>query len=238
MNSSTMTKIYCDIADKKEIKKFINHPLVSGFTTNPTLMKQAGVKNYEEYCKNLLKLLKKVNKSISFEVLADDHENMKRQALKINSWGKNIYVKIPVVNSKGKFQGKLISELIEKKVKLNITAVFSVDQTKKILKNVYKDSDIIISIFAGRLGDSGKDPIEIFKKSIQIKKKFKKVKILWASTREILHFINAKKIKCEIITMPPQMISKLTGLGTGSRMLSIKTVEGFIKDTKKANFRL
>jgi transaldolase len=233
-----MTKIYCDIADKKEIKKFISHPLVSGFTTNPTLMRQAGVKNYEQYCKDLLKLLKKVNKSISFEVLADDYENMKRQALKINDWGKNIYVKIPVVNSKGEFQSKLINELIRKKVKLNITAVFSTDQTKKILKNIEKNSDVIISIFAGRIGDSGRDPIKIFKNSIQLKKKFKRVKILWASTREILHYVNAKKIKCEIITMPPLMISKLSSLGTSSKLLSIKTVKGFIKDTKKANFKL
>ena len=233
-----MTKIYCDIAEKKEIKKFISHPLVSGFTTNPTLMRQAGVKNYEKYCKDLLKIIKNSNKSISFEVLADDYENMKRQALKIKDWGENIYVKVPVVNSKGEFQGKLINELSKKKVKLNITAVFSIDQTYKILKNIEKSADVIISIFAGRLGDSGKDPVEIFKKSIQLKKNYKKVKILWASTREVFHFIKAKKIKCEIITMPPQMIQKLKGLGTTSKMLSIKTVEGFIQDTRKANFKL
>ena len=233
-----MTKIYCDIAEKKEIRKFISHPLVSGFTTNPTLMRQAGVRNYERYCKDLLKILKNLNKSISFEVLADDYKNMKRQALKINSWGKNIYVKIPVVNSKGIFQGRLINELVKMKVKLNITAVFGVEQTKQILKNIEKNSDVIISIFAGRIGDSGRDPVEVFKKSIQLKKKFKKVKILWASTREILHFIKAKQIKCEIITMPPQMIGKLNGIGTTSKTLSIRTVEGFIKDTKKANFKL
>ena len=233
-----MIKIYCDIAEKKEIRKFISHPLVSGFTTNPTLMKQAGVRNYERYCKDLLKILKNLNKSISFEVLADDYKNMKRQALKINSWGKNIYVKIPVVNSKGIFQGRLINELVKMKVKLNITAVFGVEQTKQILKNIEKNSDVIISIFAGRIGDSGRDPVEVFKKSIQLKKKFKKVKILWASTREILHFIKAKQIKCEIITMPPQMIGKLNGIGTTSKTLSIRTVEGFIKDTKRANFKL
>ena len=233
-----MTKIYCDIAEKKEIRKFISHPLVSGFTTNPTLMRQAGVRNYERYCKDLLKILKNLNKSISFEVLADDYKNMKRQALKINSWGKNIYVKIPVVNSKGIFQGRLINELVKMKVKLNITAVFGVEQTKQILKNIEKNSDVIISIFAGRIGDSGRDPVEVFKKSIQLKKKFKKVKILWASTREILHFIKAKQIKCEIITMPPQMIGKLNGIGTTSKTLSIRTVEGFIKDTKRANFKL
>lgn len=163
---------------------------------------------------------------------------MKRQALKINSWGKNIYVKIPVVDSKGKFQGKLISELSKMKIKLNITAVFSEDQTKKILKNLEKNSDAIISIFAGRIGDSGRDPVEVFKKAIQIKRKFKKVKILWASTREVFHFVRARKIGCEIITMPPQMIHKLAGIGTSPKMLSIKTVEGFIQDTKKANFKL
>ena len=233
-----MTKIYCDIAEKKEIIKFISHPLVSGFTTNPTLMRQAGVKNYEKYCKDLLKVLKNVNKSISFEILADDFENMKRQALKINSWGKNIYVKVPVVDSKGKFQGKLISELSKMKIKLNITAVFSEDQTKKILNNLEKNSDAIISIFAGRIGDSGRDPVEVFKKAIQIKRKFKKIKILWASTREVFHFVRARKIGCEIITMPPQMIHKLAGIGTSPKMLSIKTVEGFIQDTKKANFKL
>ena len=233
-----MTKIYCDIAEKKEIRKFISHPLVSGFTTNPSLMRQAGVRNYERYCKDLLKILKNLNKSISFEVLADDYKNMKRQALKINTWGKNIYVKIPVVNSKGIFQGRLINELVKMKVKLNITAVFGVEQTKQILKNIEKNSDVIISIFAGRIGDSGRDPVEVFKKSIQLKKKFKKVKILWASTREILHFIKAKQIKCEIITMPPQMIGKLNGIGTTSKILSIRTVEGFIKDTKRANFKL
>ena len=233
-----MTKIYCDIAEKKEIKKFIFHPLVSGFTTNPTLMRQAGVKNYEKYSKDLLKVLKKSKKSISFEILADDYTNMKRQALKINSWGKNIYVKVPVVNSQGKFQGKLIKELSVQKVKLNITAVFSETQTKKILNNIHKDSDIIISIFAGRLGDAGLDPIKVFKRSIQLKKKFKKVKILWASTREAFHYIKAKQIGCEIITMPPQMINKVKNQNKSSKTLSIKTVKGFIEDTKKANFQL
>lgn len=233
-----MTKIYCDIAEKKEIKKFITHPLVSGFTTNPTLMRQAGVKNYEKYSKELLEVLKKSKKSISFEILADDYLNMKRQALKINSWGKNIYVKVPVVNSEGKFQGKLIKELCMKKIKLNITAVFSEIQTKKILKNLQKDSDVIISIFAGRLGDAGLDPIKIFEKSIELKKKFKKVKILWASTREVFHYIKAKQIGCEIITMPPQMIDKVNKQNKSSKALSIKTVKGFIEDTKKANFRL
>jgi len=233
-----MTKIYCDIAKINEIRKFTKSPIVSGFTTNPTLMRQAGAKNYEKYCKELLKVIKNTNKSISFEILADDFDNMKRQALKINSWGKNIYVKIPVVNSKGKFQGKLIKDLINKNIKLNITAVFSESQTKRILSNIKKNSDVIISIFAGRLGDSGRDPIKVFKKCITIKKKFKNVKILWASTRELLHFVKAKEIGCEIITMPPLMINKIKNFGLSIKRLSVSTVEGFIKDTSEAKFKL
>ena len=185
-------QFFADGADLIDFKKLSKNKLVSGFTTNPSLMRKSGVKNYLSFAKKVLKIIKQ--KPISFEILADDYKNMKRQAFKINSWGKKIYVKIPVVDSKGRFQGKLIKELSSQKMKLNITAVFSESQTKKILSNLKKDSDAIISIFAGRLGDSGKDPIQVFKKSISLKKKFKKVKILWASTRELLHFVKAKKI--------------------------------------------
>jgi transaldolase len=182
-----MTKIYCDIAELEKIKYFKNNPIVKGFTTNPTLMRKAGARDYEKYCTKIARLLKNTKKTVSFEILADDFENMKRQALKINKWGKNIYVKVPVINSKGKFQGKLIKFLNEKKVKINITAVFSNDQTSKILKNINKKSKVIIPIFAGRLGDSGKDPMKIIKKSINLAKNFKNVEILWASTREAFH---------------------------------------------------
>ena len=147
------TKIFCDIADSKTIKEFNKKSIVDGFTTNPSLMRKGGAKSYEKYSKLLLKICRK--KPISLEVFADNFVEMEKQALKINSWGKNIYVKIPVVNSKGEFQGKLIRELIKKKIKLNITAVFSESQTKKILNKIEKNSDVIISIFAGRLGDSG-----------------------------------------------------------------------------------
>ena len=231
-----MTKIYCDIAELDKIKYFKNNPIVKGFTTNPTLMRKAGARDYEKYCTKIARLLKNTKKTVSFEILADDFENMKRQALKINRWGKNIYVKVPVINSKGKFQGKLIKFLNEKKVKINITAVFSTNQTSKILKNINKKSKVIISIFAGRLGDSGKDPLKIIKESINLAKNFKNVEILWASTREAFHYIQSKKIKCHIITVPPEMIDKIQNFGQSPQKLSLKTVKAFIEDANKANF--
>ena len=231
-----MTKIYCDIAELDKIKYFKNNPIVKGFTTNPTLMRKAGARDYEKYCTKIARLLKNTKKTVSFEILADDFENMKRQALKINKWGKNIYVKVPVINSKGKFQGKLIKFLNEKKVKINITAVFSNDQTSKILKNINKKSKVIIPIFAGRLGDSGKDPLMVIKESVNLAKNFKNVEILWASTREAFHYIQSKKIKCHIITVPPEMIDKIQNFGQSAQKLSLKTVKAFIEDGNKANF--
>lgn len=233
-----MTKIYCDIADLKLINLFKKKKLVQGFTTNPSLMRKAGAKNYTNYSKKIIKTLKKIKKELSLEVLADDAVNMRRQAYKINSWDKNVFVKIPVLTSNGKFQGQLIKELSHKKINLNITAVFSVDQCKKILKVINKKSKVIISIFVGRLGDSGKDSISIIKKSIFLSKKFKNVKILWASTREAYSYVTAKKIGCHIITMPPEMINKIENFGSPSKKLSIKTVLGFLSDSKKAKFKL
>ena len=163
------TKIFCDIADYETIKLFNNKSIVDGFTTNPSLMRLAGAKNYEKYSLKILKICKK--KPISFEVFADNKKEMLKQAYKINSWGKNVYVKIPVVNSKGIFMGPVIKELSNKGIKLNITAVYSVEQTKMIFKNLSKKTKSIISIFAGRMADRGKDPLPIFKKSISFTKK-------------------------------------------------------------------
>lgn len=233
-----MLNIFCDIAEEKVVRKYIKYPNVKGVTTNPSLMRQAGAKDYEFYCKKLLKNFKNNNKTISFEVLADDYKSMKIQALKISSWGKNIYVKIPIINSKGQFQGKLIKELCNENIKLNITAIFSYDQVKKLLKCINRDSHIYISIFAGRLGDSGKDPVGIFKKTIKKVEKFKNVKVLWASTREVFHYVQAKRLGCDIITMPPSMIDKLNNLGTSNKKMSLNTVKGFLIDSKKANFKL
>tara|TARA_B100001057_G_scaffold441197_1_gene475636 strand:+ start:449 stop:1144 length:696 start_codon:yes stop_codon:yes gene_type:complete len=229
------TKIYCDIADINQIKKFNKKKLVKGFTTNPSLMRKAGAKNYEKYSKEILKVCKK---PISFEVFSDNYKSMRREALIINSWGKMIYVKIPVTNSKGKFMGSLIRELSKLNIKLNITAVYNSYQTKKILKCLQKNSRVIISIFAGRLADAGKDPIPELKKSIKMSKKFKNVKILWASVREPYNYIQAKQLGCHLITIPPSIINKIENFGKSFEKLTKDTVLGFLKDSRKSKFKI
>ena len=230
------TKIFCDSADYATIKKLNNNSLVSGFTTNPSLMKQSGAKNYKNYSLKLLKVCKK--KPISLEVFGDTFDQMLRQAMIINSWGKNVYVKIPVVNSKGLYSGKVISVLSKKGIKLNITAVYTVEQVKKILKSINKKSKTIISIFSGRMSDAGKDPIPIIKKSVYLTKKMKKVEILWASTREAYNYLQAKDCGCSIITMPPAIIEKISKFGKTYQELTLDTVKNFLKDSKKSNFKL
>ena len=230
------TKIYCDIADIKLIRKFNKKSIVKGFTTNPSLMRKAGAKNYEIYSKEILKITK--NKPISFEVFGDDYKSMKRQAFIINSWSKNIYVKIPIINSKGIFMGKLIKELSQKNIKLNITSVYNSLQTKRLLNCLNKKSKTIISIFAGRAGDVGKDPIPELKKSILMSKKFRNIKILWASVREPYNFLQAKQIGCHLITVPPKIIEKIENFGKSFDQLTIETVSGFLRDSKKSNFKL
>ena len=230
------TKIFCDSADYATIKKLNNNSLVSGFTTNPSLMKQSGAKNYKNYSLKLLKVCKK--KPISLEVFGDTFDQMLRQAMIINSWGKNVYVKIPVVNSKGLYSGKVISVLSRKGIKLNITAVYTVEQVKKILKSVNKKSKTIISIFSGRMSDVGKDPIPIIKKSVYLAKKMKKVEILWASTREAYNYLQAKDCGCSIITMPPAIIQKISKFGKTYQELTLDTVRKFLKDSIESNFKI
>ena len=230
------TKIFCDIADIKQIKKFNKKSIVKGFTTNPSLMRKAGAKNYKMYCQNILKICKK--KPISFEVFADDYKNMLDQAYKLNSLGNNVYVKIPVCNSKGKFSGKIINKLNKENIKLNITAVYNSTQTLKILKNINKKTKVIISIFAGRAGDTGKDPVPEFKRSLKFAKKYKNVEILWASVREPYNYIQAKQLKCHLITVPPAIIEKIEKFGKTFKNLTIETVKTFLADSKKSNFKI
>tara|TARA_B100000123_G_scaffold241344_1_gene195070 strand:- start:47 stop:745 length:699 start_codon:yes stop_codon:yes gene_type:complete len=230
------TKIFCDIADFKTIKLFNNKTLVDGFTTNPSLMRLAGAKNYKEYSIKILKVCKK--KPISFEVFADTSKDMLKQAYEINSWGKNVYVKIPVVNSKGVFSGSVIKELSNKGIKLNITAVYTYEQAKKIYGVLNKKTKSIISIFAGRMADKGKDPLPIFKRSISLTKKNKNIEILWASTREAYNYIQAKQINCNIITMPPKVINQINRFGKSFRSMTLDTVKGFLKDSRKSKFSL
>jgi transaldolase len=228
------TKIFCDSAELGVIKKFNKKKIVKGFTTNPSLMRKAGAKDYKSYSKKILKICG--NKPVSLEVFADEYKVMKNQALQINTWGNNVYVKIPVVNSKGVFMGKIIKELNNQNIKLNITAVYNAKQTRKILKSINKKSKVIISIFAGRAGDTGKDSVPEFKKSIMMAKKYKNVKILWASVREPYNYLQAKKLGCHIITIPPATIEKIENFGKSFDQLTRETVKAFLTDSKKAKF--
>ena len=230
------TKIFCDIADIKTIKKFTKKKIVKGFTTNPSLIRKAGAKDYLNYCSKILKVCK--NKPVSLEVFGDYYSEMKKQALTLNNLGKNVYVKIPVCNSKGDFSGKIVKFLSNNKVKLNITAVYTAVQTKKILKVINKKSDIIISIFIGRASDAGKDPLPELLKSIKLAKKFKKVKILWASVREPYNYLHARKIGCHIITVPPNIIEKIESFGKSYNKLTLETVKTFISDSRKSKFKI
>ena len=230
------TKIFCDIAELKVIKKFNKKKIVKGFTTNPSLMRLAGAKDYKSYSKKILKICK--NKPVSLEVFADEGSKMIDQAMKINNWAKNVYVKIPVTNSKGQFMGRVINELNSKNIKLNITAVYTAKQTEKILNKLNKKTKVIISIFAGRAGDTGKDPLPEFKRSIKISKKYKNVEILWASVREPYNYIQAKQLGCHIITVPPKIIEKIENFGKSFDTLTKETVKAFLIDSRKSKFKI
>tara|TARA_A100000164_G_C21760843_1_gene701497 strand:- start:39 stop:743 length:705 start_codon:yes stop_codon:yes gene_type:complete len=230
------TKIFCDIAEIDIIKKFNKKKIVKGFTTNPSLMRKAGAKDYKIYSKKILKICR--NKPVSLEVFADEYKEMKKQAFEINNWGKNVYVKIPVVNSKGKFMGKIIKELNSQNIKLNITAVYTSSQVKKILQKINKKSKVIISLFAGRAADTGKDPIPEFKRSIAFAKRFKNVDILWASVREPYNYLQAKQLGCQIITIPPKIIEKIQKYGETYSNLTKNTVKAFLTDSRKSKFKI
>ncbi len=230
------TKIFCDSAEIDQIKKFNKKKIVRGFTTNPSLMRKAGANNYQSYSKKILKIC--VNKPVSLEVFADNYKEMKNQAIQIDAWANNVYVKVPVVNSKGKFMGRIIKELNSQSIKLNITAIYSAKQTEKILKLINKKTEVIISIFAGRAGDAGKDPVPEFKKSIALAKKFKNVEILWASVREPYNFLQARQLGCHIITAPPEIIEKIENFGKTFEDLTKETVKNFLIDSKKSKFKI
>ena len=230
------TKIFCDIAELAQIRKFNKKRIVKGFTTNPSLMRKAGAKDYKSYSKKILKICN--NKPVSLEVFADNYSGMREQAIKINTWANNVYVKVPVVNSKGKFMGKIIKELNGQNIKLNITAVYTAKQTKKILKMINKKTKVIISIFAGRASDTGKDPVPEFVKSIFLAKRFKNVEILWASVREPYNYLQAQQLGCHIITIPPSTIEKIENFGKSFNKLTKETVKNFLIDSKKSNFKI
>lgn len=234
--SDLKVQIYADGADKKDMLELYKNPLVKGFTTNPSLMKKAGVSDYKTFALELLKEIP--DRGISFEVFADELSEMEKQALEINSWGKNVYVKIPVTNTKKQSTAPIISNLSAKGVKLNITAIFTLDQVRDIVLALKGEAPAIISVFAGRIADTGRNPIPIMKACSSICKLRKNSELLWASTRELYNIFEADESGCDIITVTPDVIKKLNLVGKGMDEYSLETVKMFYDDATKAGFKI
>lgn len=229
-------KIYADGADLTGMLEEYNKGVVSGFTTNPSLMKKAGIKDYKEFAKEVVSKIDDM--PVSFEVFGDDFETMKKEALKLSEYGKNVYVKIPIQNSKGESSIELIRELSYQKVNLNVTAIFTTKQVEDVVKAVSEDSNTIVSVFAGRLADIGIDPIEVMKKSLEIVRTKKNVELLWASTRELYNIYEADKLGVDIITVPNNILSKLSDVGTTPEEKSLETVQQFAKDIQSLGYSI
>ncbi|MDU5109850.1 MAG: transaldolase [Clostridium sp.] len=229
-------KIYADGADLNSMLEEYKKGIVSGFTTNPSLMKAAGVNNYREFAKEVLKEINDM--PISFEVFGDDEEIMLKEARELFTWHENVYVKIPVVNTKGEFNGKVIEILSSENVKLNITAIFTIDQVKKVLSVLSRDTSAIISIFAGRIADAGVNPKEIMREAVNISKEYPKVEILWASCRELYNIIEANNVGCHIITVQNNILKKLNLFGKDLTEYSVETVKDFFKDANSLGFSI
>ena len=229
-------KIYADGADLNSMLEEYKKGIVKGFTTNPSLMKAAGVKSYRDFGKEVLKEINDM--PISFEVFADDEELIIKEARELFTWGENVYVKIPVVNTKGEFNGKIIKLLSKENIKLNITAIFTVEQVKDVLSVLDKDTPAIISIFAGRIADAGTNPIEIMREAVELSKDYPKVEILWASCRELYNIIEADNIGCHIITVQNSILKKINLFGKDLTEYSIETVKDFFKDANSLKFSI
>ena len=229
-------KIFADGADLASIKNLNMNQDISGFTTNPSLMKKAGITDYKKFCQDVLKITK--NKPVSFEIFSDDLDEMYDQANEIASWGKSIFVKIPITNSKGEKTSSLIKRLLEKKIKCNVTAILTIQQVKEIYEISNSETDVIISIFAGRIADTGVDPILMMSEAVNICKTKKNIEILWASTRELINIFQANQINCQIITVPHDILKKISLIGKNLEDLSLETVQMFLSDATKAGYKI
>jgi transaldolase len=229
-------KLYADGADMEGMIEEYKKGIASGFTTNPTLMKKAGVIRYEEFAKAALKAIPDL--PISFEVFSDDFSGMEKEARKIAGWGDNVYIKIPVTNTKGESTAPLVNDLSHDGLKLNVTAILTVDQVKTVAKALFPATPSIVSVFAGRIADTGVDPIPIMKESVKILKSNPKAELLWASTRELLNLIQAESCGCHIITITNDILKKVPLVGKDLRELSLETVQMFYNDAKGAGYKI
>lgn len=229
-------KLFADGADLAGIKEMASIPAIKGFTTNPTLMRKAGVTDYKEFALQALQVVG--GRPISFEVFADEFGAMESQAREIASWGKNVYVKIPVTNTKGEFVGPLVERLSRGGVQVNVTALMTVDQVKQVTDRLAPDTPAIISVFAGRIADTGRDPMPIMAEAVRVMKARPKAELIWASPRELLNIVHAAQVGCHIITATNDILKKLPLLGKDLDAYSLETVEMFHKDAKAAGYSI
>jgi len=229
-------KLFADGADLAGMKEMAANPMIKGFTTNPTLMRKAGISDYAAFARDVLKVIP--DRPVSFEVFADDFGEMESQALEIASWGKNVNVKIPVTNTRKEFAGALIERLSKAGVKLNVTAVMTLEQVERITAKLDAKTPAIISVFAGRIADTGVDPMPIMKKSVAIMKAKPKAELIWASPRELLNVFQADAVGCHIITATNDILKKLSLVGKDLDKYSLETVEMFYKDAKAAGYTI
>ena len=233
---SLKVKLFADGADIAGMKEMAANPMIKGFTTNPTLMRKAGVTDYKAFALDVLKVIP--DRPVSFEVFADDFPTMETQALEIASWGKHVNVKIPVTNTKGEFCGPLVERLSKQGVQLNVTAVMTLEQVKRITERLHADTPAIISVFAGRIADTGRDPVPVMAESVRIMKAKPKSELIWASPRELLNIFQADQIGCHIITATNDILKKLSLVGKDLDQYSLETVEMFCKDASAAGFKI
>jgi transaldolase len=229
-------KLYADGADLNGMIEEYKKGIASGFTTNPTLMKKAGVTSYEEFAKAALKAIPDL--PISFEVFSDDFPSMEREAKKISGWGKNVYIKIPVTNTKGESTAPLVKKLSHEGLKLNVTAILTLDQVKTVANALSPNTPSIVSVFAGRIADTGRDPMLIMKDAVKVLKPLPKAELLWASTRELLNLIQAESCGCHIITITNDILKKVPQVGKDLDLLSLETVQMFYSDAQSAGYMI
>lgn len=234
---SLKIKIFADGADKIGMINLYNNPTIKGLTTNPTLMRKAGISDYEQFAKDILKTVK--NKPISFEVFSDDFDEMKRQAIKIARWQNNVYVKIPITNTRGESSAELIHDLSSQGVKLNVTAILTLEQVQIVSKALNPTTPSVISIFAGRIADTGVDPTIIVKQGLQMLTQLPNTELLWASVREVLNIFQANDCGCHIVTVPHDILKKAASMCNADLgQLSLDTVKMFSDDAANANYYL
>jgi transaldolase len=235
--ASLKIKLFADGADKAGMLQLNNNPLIKGMTTNPTLMRKVGVHDYEAFARDILKSI--TEKPISFEVFSDEFPEMRRQALKIKDWGKNVYVKIPITNTRSESSLPLVRELAGEGVKLNITAIFTEEQITGVAKALNPKVPAVVSVFAGRIADVGQDPMPHMAKANKILAGLPEAELLWASVREVLNIFQAEECGCKIVTVPHDILNKAMKLvGTGLPEMSLDTVKTFAADAKAAGFAL